>query len=323
MRVLFAGSPSIAVPSLEALAASRHSVVGVLTNPESAAGRGLKIARTPVAEASGRLFGTSVPVFAFEHLGSEARQAIAIVRPDILVSFAYGRIFGPRFLALFQHGGLNIHPSLLPRWRGSSPIPHAILARDKETGIAIQSIAAELDSGDLYRVERIPLTGRETTASLTDVCARLAAPLLVEVLDAIEAGTARPQPQQGEAVYCGKIAKEDGLLDWSLPAVVLDARIRAFDPWPGTYTFIRNQRLSILEAEPCDPASCNARNLINPSTKYAPGTIIGIDPQRGILTATGEGFLALKRLQLATRKAVSFKDFANGIRDLAGTVLGS
>jgi len=319
MRVLFAGSPEIAVPALRALASSPHSVVGVLTNPEAKTGRGLRLSDTPVAEAAVELWGKTVPILTFESLKTEAREAISALAPDILVSFAYGRIFGPKFMALFERGGINVHPSLLPRWRGSSPIQHAILARDAETGISVQLLAPEMDTGDILLSRRFELNGRETARTLSEFCAEAAAPMVVEALDAIEAGRAEPLSQRGEATYCGKIAKEDGRIDWTSASLEIDAKMRAFDPWPGSFTFFKQMRLSILEAEPADdfiPGN-GAGHVTNP----APGTIIAVSAQRGIIVAAGQGFIAVRRLQLATRKAAGHRDFANGVRELVGTVL--
>ena len=320
MRVLFAGSPEIAVPALEAIAASHHEVAAVLTNPDSRVGRGLKVEQTPVASAARRIFGEQIPIFTFETLNAEARSRISVCRPDILVSFAYGKIFGPKFMALFPKGGINVHPSLLPRWRGSSPIQHAILAMDSETGISIQTIAPEMDTGDLLLVSRIPLGGRETTRTLSEHCARLSAPLVVEVLDQIERGTAKARPQIGAPTYCSKISKEDGLIDWKRTSREIDARIRAFDPWPGSYTFLRGMRLSILEAEPFDDFSPSV--VSGHVTNVQPGTIIAVIAPKGMVVQTGQGFLAVKQLQLATRKATGYREFANGMRDLVGTILG-
>lgn len=310
MRVLFAGSPGIAIPALDAAVAAAE-VVAVLTNPDSRSGRGLQAASTPVASHAA---GLGIPVLAFERLGGESRAAVEALHPDLLVSFAYGRLFGPRFLALFPKGGLNIHPSLLPRHRGASPIPAAILARDAETGVSIQAIAPELDSGDLYAVARIALTGRETTASLSEEAARLGAGLLAGLLPAIAAGQARSRPQEGEGCYCGVIGKDAGIVDWSAPALDIDARVRAFDPWPGAYTYMGSSRLAILESLPFPDEGPSGT---------APGTIVGLDKARGIMVQTGEGLLALRRLQLQTKKALPWRDFANGVRDLAGITLGS
>lgn len=313
MKVLFAGSPAIAAPSLRALAASRHEIVGVLTNPPSAKGR----SGTPEPTAVGALAAEilpGVPALTPERLGSEARSMVAPLGAEILVAFAYGRIFGPKFLALFSAGGLNVHPSLLPRWRGATPIPAAILARDAETGVSVQRIAAELDSGDIVARARFPLDGTVTSASLSERCAGLGAELLVRALDAIEDGTASPEPQDAsEATWCSELGKDDGLVDWKLDALEIDARVRAFQPWPGAFTFLRGERLALLESRP----------VSGEDSGREPGTVLALDSARGLMVQTGRGLLALRRLQLRARKALPFREFANGVRDLLGSRLGA
>lgn len=313
MRVLFAGSPEIALPALRRISATQI-VVGVLTNPDSVSGRGLAATATPVARCATEL---GLPVLSFERLGPESRLAVAALEPELLVSFAYGRIFGPKFLALFPRGGLNVHPSLLPRHRGASPILQAILSRDAETGVSVQALAPELDSGDLYGVVHLPLDGRETTESLSATAAQAGAELLDRVLAEIEAGRASPQAQHGEPSFCGHLAKDDGLLDWSLPALDIDARIRAFWPWPVAYSFLRGTRLNLLEARPYP------RETWPGEGRPAPGTVLGLDKARGLMVQTGDGLIALGRLQLQTKKALPYREFANGVRDLAGAVLGT
>lgn len=319
MRILFAGSPAVAVPALLKIS-EYHQIAGILTNPDSAQGRGREMLPTPVALAAKKRFGDSVPVFTPEKLSAEVRLEIARTEPEILVAFAYGKIFGPRFLSLFPKGGINIHPSLLPRHRGSSPIQQAILDRDAETGVSIQKIALEMDSGDIFCVERIPLSGRETAASLTALCAETGARLAAKVLDEIERGEDVAVPQRGVPTYCRKIAKEDGLIDWDLSCLDIDARIRAFDPWPGSYAFLKGQRLNILDSHPY-PTEDSGRagfGAADALPKPPPGTIIGVDKSKGIMVQTGDGLLALRTLQFSTRKALPYKDFANGIKNLAG-----
>ncbi|PKL07199.1 MAG: methionyl-tRNA formyltransferase [Spirochaetae bacterium HGW-Spirochaetae-9] len=311
MRVLFAGSPDIAVPTLLTVA-QRHMVVGILTNPESARGRGKEILPTAVALSAREHFGSELPILAPEKLDGTSREAVAALAPDILVVFAYGRIFGPQFLALFPKGGINIHPSLLPRHRGSSPIQQAILDRDGETGVSVQRIALEMDSGEIFAAEKIALEGRETAGSLSERCSTIGARLAASVLDAMDAGRALASPQVGSPSYCRKIAKEDGLIDWSLSSLDIDARVRAFDPWPGACSYLEGQRLNIHEAQPCVEPEDKA--LLNTPA----GTIIGLDKARGIIVKTGEGFIALRKLQFAARKVLSYKDFANGMRKLEG-----
>ena len=312
MRILFAGSSQIAVPALRAIAAS-HEVVGILTNPESARGRGMERSATPVALAAAGLPGPRIPVLAFPTLKTEAREAVAALRPELMVTFAYGRIFGPRFLDLFPRGGINIHPSLLPRHRGATPIPAAILARDRETGVCVQRILLELDAGDILASTRIPLDGRETTASLSALAAEVGASLVVEVLDAIRSGAERAVPQQGTPTWCPLLTKAHGLIDWNASALDIDARIRAFDPWPGAHTWLHGRKLDILEAEPRPGAqAASAPN----------GTIVALDKSEGLMVQTNDGLLAVKRLRFSTKKALSWKEFANGVRDLAGARLG-
>lgn len=311
MRVLFAGSPAIAVPSMLEIA-SHHSMVGVLTNPDSGRGRGLALSSTDIALAAREVFRDRVPVISFEKLDAQARESVAALRPDILVAFAYGTIFGPKFLSLFPAGGLNIHPSILPRYRGCAPIPAAILHRDRETGVSIQRLALQMDRGDIFAMEKILLDARETAVTLSEKASHLGASLILEVLARIESGTASPEPQEGEASYCPMIGKDDGFFDWDLCAEDIDARVRAYQPWPGAYTMLADRRLTILESEAYPGAEVSA----------LPGTVLALDRSRGLMVQTRDGMIALKRLQLPTKKALPFKEFANGLRGLAGTRLG-
>ncbi len=314
MRILFAGSPDIAVPSLEALAGA-HDIVGVLTNPPSPKGRGLALSPTPVAEkAAGLLPG--VPVLAPEKLGQAERESVAALSPDILVVYAYGRLFGPKFLGLFPRGGINAHPSLLPRWRGCAPIPYAILNRDDRTGLCVQRIAREMDAGDLlYRVE-LALRGDETTGSLSAWAAEAGARAFLSVLDAIERGAERAEPQDAsQATFCAAISKDDGLISWGESTETIYARLRAYSPWPGVWTTMKGERLALTGMEPCDGL---AEGDTNPA-----GTVLRVDKTRGILVKTGSGALALTSLQLRGKKAMGFKDFCNGVRGLEGLVLGA
>jgi len=321
VRVLFAGSPDIAVPTLVRLS-FEHEIVGVLTNPESQKGRGLAASVTAVAEAADVLSKGRLPILAFERLGAEAREAVAALQPEILVSFAYGRIFGPRFLALFPRGGLNIHPSLLPRYRGPAPIPYAILNRDAETGIVVQRIALELDSGEILGEERLRLNGLETSEDLAETAAIVGADLASRVLEEIEAGRESSRPQVGESSYCSLLRKEDGLIDWSASVLDIDAKVRAFYPWPGAFTWLRGQRLNVLEAFPYPHVTFAAGPGSLDFEDSAPGTILGLDKARGIMVQTKDGLVALRRLQIQHKKALPFREFANGMRGLVGAVLG-
>jgi methionyl-tRNA formyltransferase len=321
VKIVFAGSAAIAVPSLEALVGlcredAAFRLVGLLTNPDSRRGRGGGTTPTDVAAAAGRL-GSSAVLFKPDTLDGALRKAIAALEPDLLVSFAYGRIFGPRFLDLFPLGGVNVHPSLLPRHRGATPIPAAILSRDRETGVSVQRLALQMDAGDILAQERISLNGRETTLSLSGIVAEKGAAMLVAVLRDIELGRAAGKRQNGEeATYCSVIGKDDGLIDWSQGAAELDAKIRAYTPWPLCRTALQGVSLYILEASPYAGAGPQYQR------REAPGTVLGVDQDSGILALTGNGVLALTRLQYAAKKALSWKDFLNGAGDFVGSRLG-
>ena len=318
LRILFAGSPAIAVPALEAVAAlcndgEGFSLAGLLTNLDSPKGRSGKPEPTECAAALGRL--PSIPILKPEKLDAAAREQVKALEPDLLVSFAYGKIFGPKFLEMFPLGGINIHPSLLPKYRGPTPIPAAIIGRETETGITIQRLALEMDSGDILAQEKVPLDLRETTASLSETMARKAAGLLPKLLrDVAAAGGLRGQAQDhGAASYCSLIAKTDGLIDWSLSAPEIDARIRAYTPWPLSWTMHGDLQLLILRAE-ATPDQTRPEAL--------PGEVLGKDGNKGILIQTGEGVLAVSELQYKTKKALEWKVFLNGARNFIGARLG-
>jgi methionyl-tRNA formyltransferase len=319
LRILFAGTPGIAVPALEALeAAGDFELAGLLTNPDSPRGRSGTPEPAETAAAAERISerrrsGGKPPlaIVKAEKLDAAVRSAVAALKPDLLASFAYGRIFGPKFLALFPLGGVNVHPSLLPKYRGAAPLPAAILNRDRETGISVQRLAAEMDSGDILAQEAFPLGGRETTGSLSALAAEKAAPLLIKTLRGLAGGTLKGRPQNhGEATYCALLSRDDGRIDWRLSAPEIDARIRAFDPWPLSWTRQGDRLLYILEAFPEDG---------RPGGE--PGRVLGVDKQRGILVQTGNGLLVVSRLQYQAKKALDWRAFLNGARDFAGSRL--
>jgi methionyl-tRNA formyltransferase len=316
MRVLFAGSPSIAVPSLEAISSCKGiELAGVLTNPDAPRGRHGKPVPTEVGEAAE---GKGFPILKPARLDAEAREQVTELKPDLLVSFAYGRIFGPKFLALFPLGGINIHPSLLPKYRGPSPVQAAILNLDSETGITIQKLAPRMDSGDILCQESLKLSGKETAGSLSEVMAQKAALLLPEVLANYASVSAKAAPQDHvKASYCALIQREDALIDWNRGAAEIEAKIRAFNPWPLCHTIQNGKELSIIEAGVYKTAANG-----QPSPASQPGLVLGIDKQHGILVQTGEGILCITRLQYQAKKALFWRDFLNGARDFPGSQLG-
>ncbi len=311
IRVLFAGSPPLAVHPLEALWA-KYEICGVLTNPDRPGGRGKRFDPTPVKLKAKEL---GLKIFQPLSLDDTFRQEVRELKPAILVVAAYGRIFKKKFLDIFPYGGINLHPSILPKFRGPSPIPAAILSGEKETGVTIQRLAVKMDSGDILTVGKVPLTGKETTAGLSLRLGRIGAGLLVATLEMIASGTEEAKPQQEEeATYCRLIKKEDGRIRWDDDAVKIERMIRAFDPWPSAFTYFKGQRLNIMNGG-VYPEKNNANGKER-------GLVLGIDEQYGILLNTGRGVLYLNRLQLQAKKELDWRSFLNGQKDFVGSLLG-
>jgi len=256
-----------------------------------------------------------IPVVQPERLGSDARWAVGALDADLMVVFAYGRIFGPKFLGLFPRGAINMHPSALPAYRGPAPIFAAILAGEPSTALTVQSVTLEMDAGDILRQTPLAIRSRETTASLTETAAERAAPELTAVVAAMEEGRVAARPQDhSQATYCRLVRREDGRIRWDRSAVEIERRIRACIPWPKARASHGSSPLVLLEA--------TAEPPIGGSAAPPPGTVLGVDTSRGILIQTGEGVLAVTRLQPATRKPMDFRSFLNGTPMEAGTQLG-
>ncbi|MDR0323667.1 MAG: methionyl-tRNA formyltransferase [Treponema sp.] len=325
MRILFAGSPAIAVPSLEMLCSrlcqkEGVELSGVLTNPDSPKGRHGAPLPTEVGQAAERILlqfkeqGRPLfPVLKPLKIDAFFREQIGALKIDLLVSFAFGRFFGPKFMALFPYSGINIHPSLLPKYRGPTPVQSAILNRDSVTGITIQYLAQEMDGGDILAAEHLQLTGKETTGMLSETIAGKAALMLPAVLNKIKTGGQGKAQDHSKASYCSLISRDDGLIDWKESAVKIEAKIRAFDPWPLCRTIHNGRELFILKADVFkDEQRAESRQ----------GLVLGIDKKDGILVQTGEGILAVTELQYSAKKALFWRDFLNGTRDFPGSILG-
>jgi methionyl-tRNA formyltransferase len=305
------------------------SLAGVITNPDSVRGRGKLFASTDISSAVDELNRERearglgpVPLLKPEKLRTEAREEVAALKPDLLVSFACGHIFGPKFLALFPLGGINVHPSLLPKYRGPTPIPAAILNRDTETGITIQKLAVEIDAGDILIQEKFPLSLKESAGGLSKIAAEKAAEILPRAIRDIALGKALWRPQKGTPSYCSLIAKEDGCIGWKKRAVEIDAMVRAYNPWPLAWTKSGDLNLYILEAEALEePGEAALLKELKPD-KFQAGTVLGKQKGRGILIATGKGTLLVKRLQYQTKKALDWQAFLNGARGFLGSRLG-
>ena len=287
MKVVFAGTADFALPALETLA-RRHDVARVLTQPDRPAGRGRRARPSTVRGLAERL---GLPVATPERLDAAAVDDVAALAPEALVVVAYGLLIPERLLQVPRHGGINVHPSLLPRWRGAAPVERAVEAGDEETGVAIMRMEAGLDTGPLYRVERTAIGAAETAGELSARLARRGAELLLEVLAALAEGRARCTPQAGEATYARRLAKAEARLDFSRPAAELARRVRAFNPRPGAWAECAGERVRILRAEAVPTAAA-----------AAPGTVTGADAE-GIVVACGEGALRLLELQRPGRRA--------------------
>ena len=302
LRIIFAGTPDFAARHLDALLSSEHQIVGVFTQPDRPAGRGKKLMPSPVkvlAEEKG------IPVFQPVSLRpQENQQLVADLRADIMVVVAYGLILPKAVLEMPRLGCLNVHGSLLPRWRGAAPIQRALWAGDTETGITIMQMDVGLDTGDMLYKLSCPITAEDTSATLYDKLAQLGPQGLLATLRHIATGTATPEVQDEEQVtYAEKLSKEEARLDWSLPAAQLERCIRAFNPWPMSYFVIDDQPVKVWKA-----------SVINTPAKAEPGTIIEANKQ-GIQIATAEGILNLESLQPAGKKAMNTQDLLNSRRE--------
>jgi methionyl-tRNA formyltransferase len=309
MRIAFAGTPDFAVPPLAALHESGHEIVGVLTQPDRPAGRGRKLAPSVVKEFA---LARGLPVAQPQTLRTvEGRAALADWRPDVLVVVAYGLILPPEALAIPRLGCINIHASLLPRWRGAAPVQRAILAGDAVTGVTIMQMDAGLDTGPVLLQRECAIGPRDDTASLLAALAALGAPALLEALAGLQSGTLVPQPQSGEGVtYASKIDKAEARIDWREAAVGIDRRVRAFRPWPVAETRWRGEQVRVHRAQPVTPEPVTADD--DASSPILPGTILGLREDL-LLVACGEGCLGLRELQRAGRRSMGAREFANGL----------
>jgi methionyl-tRNA formyltransferase len=307
-RIVFMGTPQFAVPTLLALD-EHHQVVGVVTQPDRPAGRGRQVTASPVKEAA---LARGLPLFQRPTLRTpEAVERLAAWQPEVIVVAAFGQILRAPVLELPRHGCLNVHASLLPRYRGAAPIPAAILAGDAVTGVTIMRLDPGMDTGPILAQAEVPIGAEDTTASLTARLAELGAQLLVETLPAWLQGEIAGRPQDdAQATYCRPLEKEDGLLEWSQPAALLDRQIRACDPWPGAYTTWQGRRFSVLRARP----------RLDQQAGGTPGQVIELES--GIGVVTGQGILELCEVQLAGKKPMAASAFARGQRDLLGRSLG-
>ena len=301
MRIAFMGSPEFALPALQALHRAGHTIAAVYCQPARPAGRGQPIRRCPVNVAADVLC-LSVHTPARLRTDPAAQKAFAALDLDVAIVAAYGLILPQAMLDAPIFGCLNIHASLLPRWRGAAPIQASILAGDPETGVTIMQMEAGLDTGPMLLRQSVPITPETTTANLHDTLATIGAHLILDAL----ISPSKPLPQnEADATYAPKLSREDGRIDWSQSAKAIDRQIRAFDPWPGTFTTLAASPLKILAAKPVEGSG-------------PPGTVL----DSNLTIACGSQAIRLTKVQLPGRGALDADAFLRGHRVQPGTVLG-
>ena len=302
LKLIFAGTPDFAARHLAALLSSDHEVVAVYTQPDKPAGRGQKLTASPVKELA---LANDLPVYQPASLRNEEAQAeLAALGADLMVVVAYGLILPKAVLDTPRLGCLNVHGSLLPRWRGAAPIQRAIWAGDAETGVTIMQMDVGLDTGAMIRKVSCPIAFDETSASLYDKLAELGPQALVDTLNAMAAGeTAAEAQDDALANYAQKLSKEEARIDWSMEAVAIERCIRAFNPWPISWFEVAEQTIKVWQA-----------GVIDSDHGQSAGTLLKADKQ-GIDVATGKGVLRLLTLQPPGKKAMSVPDLLNSRRD--------
>ena len=310
MRVLFMGTPEFAVTPLEHLCLNRYRVVAVYTQPDRPAGRGRSLSLSPVKATA---LARDIPVVQPASLKEAAVVAqLAGFRPDIIVVAAFGQILPPPVLDIPRYGCLNLHPSLLPRFRGAAPAAAAILAGDESTGVSIMLMDSGLDTGPVLARKPVEIAPQDTTGSLTDKLSQVAARLLPEVMVGWTKGEIKPRPQnEAEVTYCQALTKKDGEIDWRRPAEAIGRQVRACQPWPGGYTRWQGKRLEIVEAVPLPRGKHLEAGQVVALKKE--GAAFGVN--------TGAGILGVLRVQLEGKRAMSATEFLRGQRPFIGAVL--
>ncbi len=316
MRIVFMGSPEFALPTLRGLIESDHEIVGVVTQPDRPAGRGRSLRMAPAAVLAGE---HGLALLQPDNVNSdESLEALRALNPDALVVAAYGQIMKQPLLDIPTHGALNVHASLLPRHRGAAPSVGALLAGDDETGVTIQEVVLKLDAGPIVARRRLAISDDDTTGSLNEQLSEIGAELLVEVLPAWDRGESNAIPQvEEDATFSPSVKREDAIIDWSMSAVDVWRRVRAYSPWPVATTMADGQPLRILEASPIDAGAGQEA-----------GVVIGlpaqgdVPPGAGFAVVCGAGALVVVRAQRAGKRPLSGADLLRGYRELIGKRLG-
>ncbi|MBF0368501.1 MAG: methionyl-tRNA formyltransferase [Magnetococcales bacterium] len=312
-RIVFMGTPDFAVPSLKALINSTDEVVGIFTQPDKPVGRGMKMRGPAVKQA---VEGLDIPVFQPKKLREpEAVAQLKALKPDLVVVVAYGQILSQEVLDLPPNGCVNVHASLLPRWRGAAPLHRALLAGDPESGITIMQMDAGLDTGPILSMESLPIHNQMTGGELHDQLANLGGALLLKTLPGLKSGTVKPQIQPEEGVtYAKKLQKVDGLIPWDAPATTISRQILALNPFPGAYTSLEGQNLKIFYCE-------SVKKDEDIALKGAPGEVVRVEDD-GLVVACGEGHLRITELQSPGKRRMAASQWLRGHRIKTGSRLG-
>ncbi|GCF07451.1 methionyl-tRNA formyltransferase [Dictyobacter arantiisoli] len=322
LRIIYMGTPQFAVPALKALidgaapgaiVPAGYEIVTVITRPDKPSGRGRGVAFAPVKQVA---LEHGIPVWQPGSLKkAENSDALAAYQADLYIVAAFGQILPQKVLDQPRYGTLNIHASLLPKYRGPDPITESIVQGNRETGVSIMLLDAGIDTGPVLARKSIPITPDDTTGTLTVKLAELGAQALVETIPQWIAGKITPEPQEdGSATHTHMLHKEDGIIDWSRPAAVLARKVRAYQPWPGTYTHWRGKLLKIIAAR---PLSVELDASIRPGSTGARED----GGHRYLSVATGSGVLLIKQLQLEGKKALNAEEFLRGHGQIVGDVL--
>lgn len=303
------GTPSFAVPALRAIHESNHELIGVVTQPDKPRGRGRKLGISPVKKLA---MGLRLPIIQPETMRDEAFiEEVNRMSPDLIVVAAFGRLLTRELLNIPPCGCINVHASLLPKYRGAAPIQWAIVNGERRTGVTIMKMDEGMDTGDILLTQEVEITDTDTAQSLHDRLAQVGAGLVINALDGVERGTIRPVPQDNiMASYAPPLKTEDGLIDWSRPAREIYNRIRGLAPWPGAFTYLRGSRLKVFSGE-----------VIEEGVRDTAGKVVQSGPE-GVKASTGRGFLVIKEVQLEGRKRMPVREFLLGNEIPPGTELG-
>lgn len=308
MKIIFMGTPDFAVPSLKAIVASHHEVLAVVTQPDRPRNRGI-LTPSPVKQTAIEL---GVPVLQYERISREGVEDIKALAPDIIVTCAFGQILSREFLTIPPFGVINEHASLLPKYRGSSPIQWCVLNGEEETGVTIMKTAYEVDSGDILLVEKTLIDKNETAGELFDRLSEISATAILKALDIVEKGEAVYTPQDAsKATFCKMLSKADGVIDWNKSAEQINNFVRGMNPWPCAFTSYQNQTMKIHCVKVLNENFANAKA----------GEIISAD-KNGLVVACGSGAVVIEILQMPNSKKMLAKDYLLGHKIEVGSLLG-